>query len=543
MSNSSMVSYVKISPHRTSPRSGRISKITIHHMAGNLSVEGCGSCFTGSRQASSNYGVDSNGKVGMYVEEKDRAWTSSSASNDNVAVTIEVADSTNHAPWGCTAKAMATLVLLCADICRRNGISRLNYTGNTSGNMTLHKWFASTDCPGAYLESQMKKIEQEVNKLLESGATTYTWNGATATGGTGEMINVNYEDAGSGIATLNVDMSKFNPYVVAIEPSVTNVDYKDLIAKQACGMMFEAGCLFGSIVHTKKAYRNKNLAKQVKDCNKAGLRFALYSIVRSRNLDEAKEECKQLYFTASKYPPGMGVWLQLEFPRKQDMTRNHSILDYYYKQLCEWGLQQGCGLYCTREQLESINWEKYQDKFLLWYKNMFKSKEDLSKAEGLIYPEFFQLDPKDPGQLPVVSPDGMAVSNNGIINVSTGLSGNTKGEQIVNYAVQFVGNPYVWGGTSLTNGADCSGFVQSVHAHFGISTPRTSGDQAKAGKSVAGLSAAMPGDVICYSGHVAIYMGNNKIVHASNSKPYPQGGIKTSSPANYKTIVAIRRYW
>lgn len=184
MSNSGLVNYTKISPNRTSPRRNKIDRITIHHMAGNLSVETCGNVFAPtSRQASSNYGIGSDGRVGMYVEEKDRAWTSSSGANDHRAVTIEVADNAGAPGWGCSDKAMAKLILLCADICRRNGINHLTYTGNTSGNLTLHKWFAATDCPGAYLESQMPTIAAEVNKLLESGATTYTWKGVTASTG------------------------------------------------------------------------------------------------------------------------------------------------------------------------------------------------------------------------------------------------------------------------------------------------------------------------------------------------------------------------
>lgn len=184
MSNSGLVNYTKISPNRTSPRRNKIDRITIHHMAGNLAVETCGNVFAPrSRQASSNYGIGSDGRVGMYVEEKDRAWTSSSGANDHRAITIEVADNAGAPGWGSSSAAMAKLILLCADICRRNGIKKLNYTGDTKGNMTLHKWFASTDCPGAYLESQMPTIASEVNKLLASGATTYTWKGATATGG------------------------------------------------------------------------------------------------------------------------------------------------------------------------------------------------------------------------------------------------------------------------------------------------------------------------------------------------------------------------
>ena len=110
------------------------------------------------------------------------------------------------------------------------------------------------------------------------------------------------------------------------------------------------------------------------------------------------------------------------------------------------------------------------------------------------------------------------------------------GSSVVDYATQFVGNPYVWGGTSLTNGADCSGFTQSVYANFGVSIPRTSYEQQNAGYEVP-YSEAQPGDLICYGGHVAIYMGNGQIVHASNSRD----GIKISNDATYRTILSVRR--
>lgn len=116
------------------------------------------------------------------------------------------------------------------------------------------------------------------------------------------------------------------------------------------------------------------------------------------------------------------------------------------------------------------------------------------------------------------------------------------GQQIANKGCEYIGNPYVMGGNSLTDGIDCSGFVKQIHAKFGISTPRQSGAIRSGGKAVS-YADKLPGDVICYSGHVAIYIGNNTVVHASNSAPYPKGGIKTTSPANYREVLAVRRYW
>ena len=165
MSNSKLVDYTKLSPYCNKPRIAKIDKITIHHMAGNLSVETCGNVFQNSK-SSSNYGIGTDGRVGMYVEEANRSWCSSNASNDHRAVTIEVANDGAAPNWHVSDTALAKLIDLCVDICQRNGIEKLNYTGDKNGNLTMHKWFAATNCPGPYLESKFPYIADEVNKRL-----------------------------------------------------------------------------------------------------------------------------------------------------------------------------------------------------------------------------------------------------------------------------------------------------------------------------------------------------------------------------------------
>ena len=167
--NSPLVDYVCISPNSTNPRNDKIRKITIHHVADDPTLVKLGQDFADpERDGSSNYAIDSDGNVAMYVEECNRAWTSGNRDNDNQAVTIEVVNDEIGGQWHVSDKALAKLILLCADICRRNDIERLNYTGNANGNLTMHKWFQATECPGPYLESKFPYIAAEVNKLLGS---------------------------------------------------------------------------------------------------------------------------------------------------------------------------------------------------------------------------------------------------------------------------------------------------------------------------------------------------------------------------------------
>ena len=167
MSNSPLICYTHLTPNHSNGRNHKIDRITPHYMAGNVTIETCGDIFAPiSRQASSNYGIGSDGRIGMYVEEHNRAWTSGSSANDNRAITIECA---NLGDGSLTNACWNSLVALCVDICRRNDIPRLNYTGDTRGNLTMHKWFQSTDCPGPWLSHEFERLAYEVNALLSGG--------------------------------------------------------------------------------------------------------------------------------------------------------------------------------------------------------------------------------------------------------------------------------------------------------------------------------------------------------------------------------------
>lgn len=170
MPQSSLATISIPSPNRYSPRAYRITRVTVHHMAGALTAEQCGHVFQpSSRQASSNYGVDGQGRIACYVDESDAAWTSSSWENDNRAITIEVANTpegVRNGTWEVSQEAWDALVTLCADICKRYGIVP-TYTGDTRGSFTEHRMFAPTSCPGPYLHEHMGRLCEEVSRAMQ----------------------------------------------------------------------------------------------------------------------------------------------------------------------------------------------------------------------------------------------------------------------------------------------------------------------------------------------------------------------------------------
>lgn len=175
MSNSPLVTYIKLSPNHSGRRNHVIDTVSIHCMAGNASVETCGALFADpARKASSNYGIGSDGRIALYVDEANRSWCTSNAANDHRAITIEVANNGGAPDWPVSDKAYSALLDLLTDICRRNNIKELLWKGNKSligqvgkQNMTVHRWFVAKACPGDYLYNRHGEIAAEVNRRLK----------------------------------------------------------------------------------------------------------------------------------------------------------------------------------------------------------------------------------------------------------------------------------------------------------------------------------------------------------------------------------------
>lgn len=173
--NSPLVSYTKISPNRNSPRNQAITKVTIHHCASIMSVEQFGNLVANpAREMSSNYMIGNDGRIGLFCEEKDRSWCSGSAWNDNRAITIEVSNNVYGEPWSISDAAYSSLIKLCVDICKRNGIKKLEFTGDKNGSLTYHYMFQATQCPATWIKGHTQEICNKVNAQLNEPVGLYT---------------------------------------------------------------------------------------------------------------------------------------------------------------------------------------------------------------------------------------------------------------------------------------------------------------------------------------------------------------------------------
>ena len=392
MSNSALATVRIISPNKNSPRTKKIDCIAIHCMAGNLSAENCGYLFqASSTQASSNYGIGSDGKIGLYVDEGDRSWCTSN-SIDEQAVTIEVANTSDSEPFPVSQKAYASLLNLVTDICRRNGIKKLKWLNNKQyglehrtdlQNMVVHRWYAAKSCPGTYLFNVMGNIASEVNRRLDgnvpidtmpAGGENGTPEGSSGTtSGSVSSIQVNYED--------------LNPYIVTLTRKthiIKDTEWDKLKDARVRGALIETGRLYDDS-HRQVDFRNPRLKTHVESLQKAKLPWGLYIEMRAKNTAEADKEIEELQPCVRLYPPELGLWLQCTFTKS--VSVNDKILQRYYDELERLGLKNKIGIICTKKDLDLFSWEKkWSDYYCLW---LIEHVKDTSELETLLTPTFF----------------------------------------------------------------------------------------------------------------------------------------------------------
>lgn len=406
MSESSLVSYRQLSPNCNSPRNHKIDMVVIHCMAGNMTVEGCAACFAPvSRQASSNYGIGSDGRIGQYVLERDRSWCTCSPGIDNRAITIEVANIETVEPFRITEQAYNSLLNLLVDICRRNNIPKLLWKADKNlalaaerggsvaqQNMVVHRWFEAKSCPGAYLYAVHGKIAEEVNRRLANktpipglpqGVVVDVAAPIPAT--TSKPTTITSQPAPT--TTVEIDYTKLKPFVITLDRNTPDVKYDKMKELGVVGVVLEGGYLYSS-QHRVVQFRNPNIRKQADAASKANLKYGIYMIARARNIVEVNAEMDEFASLLKVTAPKLGVWLQLQLATTSQEF-NDKLITRYKERLYTLGFKGQIGLYTTETQLKKITWSKHHDEWALW---IIDHLSDLDDLDQLLDPVFFDME-------------------------------------------------------------------------------------------------------------------------------------------------------
>lgn len=371
MANSPLAFYIDRTSGNYNSRTSLITKISIHNACTVGTCEDLSKIIASCPSASFNYGIATDGTVGLYVDERYRAWATGNPEADHSSVSICVCNSSLAPDYKISNETYQSLIKLCVDICRRNFITKLTYTNSARTSTLLrHDWFASVNCPGPYLSSIFSRIASEVSTKLSQ-----------------PMLAENETEALKSQSSIIVD--SINPYLVTLSEDTTYVDMSKFKLASIVGVMMYGGSYYtgSGLVKTKRdRYINPNLKALTAEADKQRLPYALYATSYARNIQEAVLECEQLFYVISKYPPKLGIWLHPVFGTTT--VTNDAIVSKYYDYFVRWGLKDKCGIYCSKNEVSKITWKNFSDKFSLW---TIDSVESTDKLDELLTPRFFKL--------------------------------------------------------------------------------------------------------------------------------------------------------
>lgn len=382
-SNSPLISKSNLSSRNYNKRKYPISKITIHHAAGCMDMGTLlNFCANPGRDMSANY-VLSGGMLGLCVEEKNRAWTSSNAENDHRAVTIEVSNSFADGDWPISDVDMQMLIKWCADVCIRNNIPRLYFDGTPNGTLTYHYMFANTSCPGPYIRSKTDYICNEVNKLIGTPDSVYSTSELSVLSPTA------YDYALYGVTNVEPDYREISSYIITLDRNSPNVDFNRLKDIGVVAVLIEEGSLYDVTHKENSVYVSPKLDTQVRQAIEGKIPYGFFTDVKAQSIAEANRELSWLRIYTSKYVPPLGIWLNLHLTKSR--STNDSIIARYKEVLDAAGFHGKMGFYVTRQQLNQITWSKWKADFLLL---LIDHINHISEIETLLTPEFFMLEKK-----------------------------------------------------------------------------------------------------------------------------------------------------
>lgn len=223
-----------------------------------------------------------------------------------------------------------------------------------------------------------------------------TYSGVGETVSSVRYVQTGTDEWGNPIGYSYTTGYNFTPFIACVGPNARKVDYPALVSAKVSGMVFCAGWLYDDyrVGHVpRKEYVNPHLQDQIAACEAAGYPYGLYAIVRAKNRIEADQECKDLYYVISKYPPRLGLWLLLDMHNSPPPTMNETVLDCYYKYITEWGLSAKCGLYLDKSRILQIDWRKYQNKFYLWLVDHINNQHTLDTInDEVLKSSFFEVE-------------------------------------------------------------------------------------------------------------------------------------------------------
>lgn len=388
--NSSLASYTnRIAPNSfAAVRTSLISCITVHiaKSTGNLDKL---AALMNSSSTTYNYGIDSDGQIGLFVDEPYPSNASGNSANDQRSVNIVCMNTSLSPRYEISNLCFDSLVDLCEDICRRNFIFelKLNKKKPEEGTLTLHSQFQEdSSCPGPYLESKLDELQKVVSERLAKASRV--------------RVSVNSWQADSELAALRaqstVSLGAIKPYVARITNDEIKVNYKSLQDMGVVGFMFNGGVKFNSNKPGHSEYKQIATAKlydQMKYFQDSGvnLPFGLYYTSRALNLAEVKSECDDFYYTLSKYKPKLGAWLNCDFYLSQVKPELSAIfVDYYYQQFVKWGFKSKCGIMASKKQAENFGWPNQASYMPLWLTGEIDN--NVAAKDEVLTPSYFKLD-------------------------------------------------------------------------------------------------------------------------------------------------------
>ena len=414
-------------------RTGTICKITPHYWANdgngasNSSIVDMWNNNIDTRPASSNYLIDDRGSILCAVEEENRAWTSSNFENDSIALTIEVSTLSNNT-GEITYDAWASLVKLCTDICHRYNFT-LNYTGESDGSLTFHYMFSATDCPGQYIIDHAYDLVENVNNNLATGNFEHVepvGNSSASDGGGGNITGVVNDSPTAYAVGINnkilFEQDYITPYVVCINENTPELDYQKLKEKDVVGVLIDTGSYFNELHEVNYPVRNQNLDAQVQAAKLAYVPFGFIVNVKAQSIEEAYAEFADMKLIVRRYPPQLGVWLNLDLG--DDIDVNTEIINQYYRVLYDYGFYDQMGLYGDREHIDKIKWD---ENYMRFYWVMNRHLSSLDKVHQLPKPEFFMYEGTQDEEA-LIEPDFAAAARlkttGGSSSSSSGSSGD-----------------------------------------------------------------------------------------------------------------------